>query len=531
MRNKWRWLLLAITGIFFLMFGPPLVSQARDVIEASGNDANSAIIKDSNGTIISHDAQLPADQDYTVNYNWRIPNNVKITAGDTMTFQIPENVQITTDRSFPMNGFIGGTIGTFNLAAGSHTGIVTFNQAYQIATMNRSGYVRLTVKGTVPSQPSNTTPIALEKSAAWVDASDPRRIDWTVHVLANNNTLVNPTFTDTLSNNHEYVANSASLKEQDGTVIPVTTTATGQQVTFAANGRYLKDLILTYQTKTNQPDGKDTFENSVNYQDSNDNSGHAEASIDRLEPDVPEEPNVTEPQEPGDEDNPGTEEPGTEKPGTEEPGTEEPGTEQPGTEEPGTEEPGTEEPGTEEPGTEQPGTEEPGTEEPGTEEPGTEEPGTEQPGTEEPGTEEPGTEEPGTEEPGTEQPGTEEPGTEEPGTENPNVEKPEVSEPKNPGAENSKQPSIDKPNTPSPLTTTGLNTTSGFNKNTLVPSKPTNQLPATATAIFDRTNNHSNQSLPQTDEHPATGLAWLGLVVLLGLLSLGLGTMHHYPRY
>ena len=446
MRNKWRWLLLAITGIFFLMFGPPLVSQARDVIEATGNDANSAIIKDSNGTIISHDAQLPADQDYTVNYNWRIPNNVKITAGDTMTFQIPENVQITTDRSFPMNGFIGGTIGTFNLAAGSHTGIVTFNQAYQIATMNRSGYVRLTVKGTVPSQPSNTTPIALEKSAAWVDASDPRRINWTVHVLANNNTLVNPTFTDTLSNNHEYVANSASLKEQDGTVIPVTTTATGQQVTFAANGRYLKDLILTYQTKTNQPDGKDTFENSVNYQDSNDNSGHAEASIDRLEPDVPEEPNVAEPQEPGDEDNPGTEEPGTE-------------------------------------------------------------------------------------EPGTEQPGTEEPGTEEPGTENPNVEKPEVSEPKNPGAENSKQPSIDKPNTSSPLTTTGLNTTSGSNKNTLVPSKPTNQLPATATAIFDRTNNHSNQSLPQTDEHPATGLAWLGLVVLLGLLSLGLGTMHHYPRY
>lgn len=436
MRNKWRWLLLAITGIFFLMFGPPLVSQARDVIEATGNDANSAIIKDSNGTIISHDAQLPADQDYTVNYNWRIPNNVKITAGDTMTFQIPENVQITTDRSFPMNGFIGGTVGTFNLAAGSHTGIVTFNQAYQIATMNRSGYVRLTVKGTVPSQPSNTTPIALEKSAAWVDASDPRRINWTVHVLANNNTLVNPTFTDTLSNNHEYVAGSASLKEQDGTVIPVTTTATGQQVTFAANGRYLKDLILTYQTKTNQPDGKDTFENSVNYQDSNDNSGHAEASIDRLEPDIPEEPNVTEPQEPGDEDNPGTEEPGTEEPGTEEPGTKEP-----------------------------------------------------------------------------------------------NVEKPKVSEPKNPGAENSKQLSIAKPNTSSPLTTTGLNTTSGSNKNTLVPSKPTNQLPATATAIFDRTNNHSNQSLPQTDEHPATGLAWLGLVVLLGLLSLGLGTMHHYPRY
>ncbi|KLD59446.1 hypothetical protein WP50_18345 [Lactiplantibacillus plantarum] len=38
MRKKWRWLLLALTGIFFLMFGPPLVSQARNVIEATGND-------------------------------------------------------------------------------------------------------------------------------------------------------------------------------------------------------------------------------------------------------------------------------------------------------------------------------------------------------------------------------------------------------------------------------------------------------------------------------------------------------------
>ena len=104
MRKKWRWLLLALTGIFFLMFGPPLVSQARNVIEATGNDVNSAVIKDSKGKIMAHDAQLPEDQEYTVNYNWRIPDNLKIKAGDTMAFQVPENVRIPHDEAFPMKG-------------------------------------------------------------------------------------------------------------------------------------------------------------------------------------------------------------------------------------------------------------------------------------------------------------------------------------------------------------------------------------------------------------------------------------------
>lgn len=63
MRKRWQWLLLALTGLFLLMFSPPLVSQAREVIEATGNDVNSAVIKDSAGNVISHDAQLPADAD------------------------------------------------------------------------------------------------------------------------------------------------------------------------------------------------------------------------------------------------------------------------------------------------------------------------------------------------------------------------------------------------------------------------------------------------------------------------------------
>ena len=244
MRKKWRWLLLALTGIFFLMFGPPLVSQARNVIEATGNDVNSAVIKDSKGKIMAHDAQLPEDQEYTVNYNWRIPDNLKIKAGDTMAFQVPENVRIPHDEAFPMKGTTAGTIGTFFIAAGAHTGLVTFNQAYQTRPRNRKGFVQLDAFGTVPSHPGNLAPILLEKSAEWADEANPRRINWTIRVLPNNNQLVDPTFVDTLSPNQTYVNGSAVLRDETGNIIPVNTSVNGNQLTFNATGSFTSELAL-----------------------------------------------------------------------------------------------------------------------------------------------------------------------------------------------------------------------------------------------------------------------------------------------
>lgn len=78
----------------------PLVSQARNVIEATGNDVNSAVIKDSKGKVMAHDAQLPEDQAYTINYNWRIPDNLKIKAGDTMAFKSPKTFVFHMTRLF-----------------------------------------------------------------------------------------------------------------------------------------------------------------------------------------------------------------------------------------------------------------------------------------------------------------------------------------------------------------------------------------------------------------------------------------------
>ncbi|AXQ26876.1 Soluble lytic murein transglycosylase precursor [Lactiplantibacillus plantarum] len=540
MRKKWRWLLLALTGIFFLMFGPPLVSQARNVIEATGNDVNSAVIKDSKGKIMAHDAQLPEDQEYTVNYNWRIPDNLKIKAGDTMAFQVPENVRIPHDEAFPMKGITAGTIGTFFIAAGAHTGLVTFNQAYQTRPRNRKGFVQLDAFGTVPSHPGNLAPILLEKSAEWADEANPRRINWTIRVLPNNNQLVDPTFVDTLSPNQTYVNGSAVLRDETGNIIPVNTSVNGNQLTFNATGSFTSELALTYQTKTNEPTGDATFENNVTYTDKNGNKGSATATISRpvTEPDVPENPGISEPTDPDEDEEPGVTEP--EKPGTtepEKPGVTEP--EKPGTtepEKPGVTEP--EKPGTTEP--EKPGVtepEKPGTTEP--EKPGVTEP--EKPGTtepEKPGVTEP--EKPGTTEP--EKPGVTEP--EKPGTTEP--EKPGITEPEKPGTVSPEQPSGPKPTNPGTVTPEKPTAVTPAVPNESSPSTPepsvsgnlsapanpatnstnttattvpaTNPLPASAATAFAG-SAPMNKSLPQTNEHSASWSVAIGLALLIGLLG------------
>ncbi|KZT84169.1 Soluble lytic murein transglycosylase precursor [Lactiplantibacillus plantarum] len=572
MRKKWRWLLLALTGIFFLMFGPPLVSQARNVIEATGNDVNSAVIKDSKGKVMAHDAQLPEDQAYTINYNWRIPDNLKIKAGDTMAFQVPENVRIPHDEAFPMKGTTVGTIGTFFIAAGAHTGLVTFNQAYQTRPRNRKGFVQLDAFGTVPSHPGNLAPILLEKSAEWADEANPRRINWTIRVLPNNNQLVDPTFVDTLSPNQTYVNGSAVLRDETGNIISVNTSVNGNQLTFSATGSFTSELALTYQTKTTDPASDATFENNVTYTDKNGNKGSATATISRpvTEPDVPESPGISEPTDPDEDEEPGVtepEKPGTtepeepnvtepEKPGTtepEKPGVTEP--EKPGTtepEKPGVTEP--EKPGTTEP--EKPGVtepEKPGTTEP--EKPGVTEP--EKPGTtepEKPGVTEP--EKPGTTEP--EKPGVTEP--EKPGTTEP--EKPGVTEPEKPGTTEPEKPGVTEPEKPG---TTEPEKPSGpkpINPGTVTPEKPTaatpatpnesspltpapsvsgnlsapanpatkstnttattvpatNPLPASAATAFAG-SAPMNKSLPQTNEHSASWSVAIGLALLIGLFG------------
>ncbi|ETY72614.1 hypothetical protein LFAB_16950 [Lactiplantibacillus fabifermentans T30PCM01] len=167
MRRFWQYLLLAVTGLIIMIMSPPITGQAKEITSATGLDVNSCVIKDARGRVVSHTATLPANADYTINYNWQIPNSVRLQNGDTMSFYVPENVAVIGDRSFPMNGSGSiGVVGTTSIKDGAHVGTVTLN-ARLANSRQRSGFIRINVKGTQPVTPTPTKPVTMTKQVSW----------------------------------------------------------------------------------------------------------------------------------------------------------------------------------------------------------------------------------------------------------------------------------------------------------------------------------------------------------------------------
>ena len=161
MRKFWKISLLMVAGLATLFMGPPMIGQAKE-LNATGLDADSAVIKNSRGKVLTHTEVLPEDQAYTVNYKWRLPSYTPLEAGDTMTVTVPANVKIPKDDSFEMTNLYGSApIGHFFIAAGSHTGTVTLNKLNS-NSFNRHGFIRLDVVGagpiTEPEEPGTTEP-------------------------------------------------------------------------------------------------------------------------------------------------------------------------------------------------------------------------------------------------------------------------------------------------------------------------------------------------------------------------------------
>ena len=299
MRRFWQYLLLAVTGLVIMIMSPPLTGQAKVITSVTGLDANSCVIKDTQGRVISHTATLPATSDYTINYTWQIPNSAQIKSGDTMNFYVPANVNVIGDRSFPMNGSGGiGVVGTTAIKDGSHVGTVTLNNRL-VNSIRRNGFIRIGVKGNQPATPTPTKPVTMTKQASWTTANDFTNITWRLAIDLQGQTVTNPQITDQLGRNHQYVAGSAVATSPNGSQIPVTANASGTQVTFNFTGKVATNINLTYRTKTTEATGADTFSNAALYHDDNGHNAAANASISRddeqLGPDENENPGVTTP--------------------------------------------------------------------------------------------------------------------------------------------------------------------------------------------------------------------------------------------
>jgi len=306
MRKFWQYLLLAVTGLIIMILSPPLISQAKEVT-ASGLDANSCVIKDARGRIVSHSAALSPDKEYTINYNWRISNTARIQSGDTVHFYVPNNVEVVGDRSFDLAGSGSiGVCGVTSIKSGSHVGLITLNSRLQ-SMSQRNGFIRIGVIGAAPETPPEPTPtptptptkpISMTKGVSWVDPNHPTKLNWTIRVNANGNTLDNPVIDDQLSDNQSFVPQSTRATDSLGQTLPVATVNTGSTLSFHLRTTVKRSFKITYQTTPNasypaQSRSLETFTNAAVYHDDNGHNASANASIDRTlkEP----EPTPTEP--------------------------------------------------------------------------------------------------------------------------------------------------------------------------------------------------------------------------------------------
>lgn len=132
-----------------------------------------------------------------------------------------------------------------------------------------------------PEVPNEVEPIVMDKSVSWVDPSDQTKLNWSIKVNANGNTLVNPQITDHLSDNQTYVPASAKLVNAYGEYVMLSVSTSGNSIVFHAVGSFSTSLHLTYQTTPTSMRGLETFTNSANYTDDSGNSADANASIDR----------------------------------------------------------------------------------------------------------------------------------------------------------------------------------------------------------------------------------------------------------
>lgn len=559
MHIRARSVLLSLLAAVLVLTGTIVVRAAT--ISLSGVTASDATVTDRNGQTVTSTDGFSKWEDYNVNYNWSVADDVKIQAGDTAAVELPTGLVADADLEFPIVDASGATIGTFTVKAGETSGLITFNDTLVHTTTGRKGTLHFYAKGTETGDVHFNWTI---NKIGWVSEKDasgvPTKLTWNIAFNPTGKNLGTVVVTDTLGPNQTYIPNSETayvgeydsygMFMSDGEITPEVT-VNGQQVTFTFNNvTQAVNMVYKVQLQPVSSDGGQwtnsasmdgtTVSGNVNWGGGGTGEGQgdipdlgavklvkkdattakvlagatyqlvtADGQVlqSGLKTDVDGELFI-------DELEPGTyhlietaapdgyqlnQEPlvFTIESGQLTPVALEQSDEPEKTVEP--EKPGTTEP--ENPGTtepENPGTTEP--ENPGTtepEKPGTTEP--ENPGTTEP--ENPGAtepENPGTTEP--ENPGTTEP--EKPGTTEP--ENPGTTEPNKPGATTPEQPSTSNSNSSSSQDTTGANGTNSIDSN---------QSTKTPTS-----SNSGSATLPQTNEQSKPWYAVLfGGVMLIGL--------------
>lgn len=217
---------LATMGI--VLFSAALISDHvfADVTKAEGS--TELVATDPEVTVTKSDDTIWSE--VNVNIKTDIPDEVQINQGDTMTFNVPNELSFETNYNFPVYNNTGeAEVGNAEVKAADNTVTTTFNNYFAEHTLDKSITLNLNTRinrevvqpdtkheisfnGTVVelnagSKGVEPTDEALYKYG-WQDKDDPSVVNWTARINYKKSYMENVNISDTWSDDQEYVENS-----------------------------------------------------------------------------------------------------------------------------------------------------------------------------------------------------------------------------------------------------------------------------------------------------------------------------------
>ena len=109
-------------------------------VSVSGLNANDATVWDDAGNNVTGQKDLDRYSNYTAKYQWKIEDGIVISAGDTASFSLPDNVVMNSDVTFNITNNDGKVVGTGTILKGQAQGTITFSNALEDTNFNREGH-------------------------------------------------------------------------------------------------------------------------------------------------------------------------------------------------------------------------------------------------------------------------------------------------------------------------------------------------------------------------------------------------------
>lgn len=284
---------LATMGI--VLFSAALISDHvfADVTKAEGS--TELVATDPEVTVTKSDDTIWSE--VNVNIKTDIPDEVQINQGDTMTFNVPNELSFETNYNFPVYNNTGeAEVGNAEVKAAENTVTTTFNNYFAEHPLDKSITLNLNTRinrevvqpdtkheisfnGTVVelnagSKGVEPTDEALYKYG-WQDKDDPSVVNWTARINYKKSYMENVNISDTWSDDQEYVENSLKfyyVKSVDPFVYDAPATDALANAKLRANGFDTnlakidkQTLYVEYKTKLKQMEYNPTNKINVSW--------------------------------------------------------------------------------------------------------------------------------------------------------------------------------------------------------------------------------------------------------------------------